>query len=99
MGFDDPGSPPMGTPIEGEAPPKRWKVLRTHNGNLPVYTRIRYGGLEVTTLVQHFFGDVETMRKELMNVCESPVRVRAGKLEVRGLHSWKIKEWLVSLGM
>eukprot|EP00928_Gymnodinium_smaydae_P044072 TRINITY_DN29425_c0_g2_i1.p2 TRINITY_DN29425_c0_g2~~TRINITY_DN29425_c0_g2_i1.p2 ORF type:complete len:229 (+),score=42.87 TRINITY_DN29425_c0_g2_i1:56-688(+) len=95
----DPGSPPAGIPIEEDRPPPPWKVLRTQNGNLPVYEQFRKHGTEVTTYIKHFYGDVETMRKDLNRVCEAPVRVRAGALEVRGLHSWKIKEWLVSLGM
>eukprot|EP00931_Biecheleriopsis_adriatica_P112802 TRINITY_DN87576_c0_g1_i1.p1 TRINITY_DN87576_c0_g1~~TRINITY_DN87576_c0_g1_i1.p1 ORF type:complete len:194 (-),score=20.70 TRINITY_DN87576_c0_g1_i1:16-597(-) len=97
--FDDPSSPLPHAPIEPDQPPKPWKVLRSHNGNIPVYTRYRGGGTEITTLVRHFFGDAEAMRKDLMQVCEAPVRLRAGKLEVRGLHKWKIKEWLMSLGM
>eukprot|EP00434_Breviolum_minutum_P012311 symbB.v1.2.010850.t1/scaffold716.1/size187362/3 len=96
--FLDPGSPLPMEPIEDQDP-KPWKVLRSRNGNLPVYTRYRYGGTEVTTLVTHFFGDIESMKKELMMVCEAPCRLRPGKLEVRGLHKWKIKEWLLSLGM
>ena len=30
--------------------------------------RYRYAGTEVTTLVTHFFGDIDSMRKELMMV-------------------------------
>mmetsp|Transcript_128352 Transcript_128352/g.411353 ORF Transcript_128352/g.411353 Transcript_128352/m.411353 type:complete len:214 (+) Transcript_128352:100-741(+) len=97
--FEDPGAPPAGEPLEPERPPPPWKVLRTHNGNLPVYTRIRYGGSDASTQVRHFFGDIENMKKELASLCESPVRTRPGRFEVRGLHTWKIKEWLVSLGM
>lgn len=96
--FLDPGALPPAEPIEPDAP-KAWKVLRSRNGNLPVYTRYRYGGTEVTTLVTHFYGDIDSMRKDLMMVCEAPCRIRPGKLEVRGLHKWKIKEWLLSLGM
>mmetsp|Transcript_64828 Transcript_64828/g.193182 ORF Transcript_64828/g.193182 Transcript_64828/m.193182 type:complete len:224 (-) Transcript_64828:100-771(-) len=97
--FDDPCAPPAGEPLEPERPAPPWKVLRTHNGNLPVYLRVSYQGAVVTTMVSHFFGDVEHMRKELMKVCEAPVRLRASRFEIRGLHTWKIKEWLVSLGM
>jgi len=97
--FDDPGTPPAGTPIETDRPLPPWKVLRTHNGNLPVYECFRKHGTVATTMVRHFYGDVEHMRKALMVVCEAPVRIRAGNIEVQGLHSWKIKEWLLSLGM
>lgn len=30
--------------------------------------------------------------------CEAPARVRTGSIEIKGLHSWKLKEWLTSLG-
>ncbi|CAE7796009.1 unnamed protein product [Symbiodinium sp. CCMP2592] len=95
--YDDPNSPLPFEPIEKDQPTKPWKVLRSHNGNLPVYTRYHKAGSEVLTVVHHFFGDIEAMRKELMQVCEAPVRIRAGHFEVRGLHVWKIKEWLVKL--
>ena len=36
--FLDPGALPPAEPIEPDAP-KAWKVLRSRNGNLPVYTR------------------------------------------------------------
>mmetsp|Transcript_29246 Transcript_29246/g.83082 ORF Transcript_29246/g.83082 Transcript_29246/m.83082 type:complete len:205 (-) Transcript_29246:98-712(-) len=97
--FDDPGTRPTGEPLEPERPPPPWKVLRSHNGNLPVYTKLSKGGIEATTNIIHFFGDVEHMKKEVMKICESPVRLRSGRLEVRGLHAWKLKEWLVSIGM
>ncbi|CAK9058076.1 unnamed protein product [Durusdinium trenchii] len=94
----DPSSPLRVEPLEpGSTRP--WKVLRSQNGELPVYSRYRYAGKEVTTIVTHIFGDIEAIRKELMSVCESPCRERPGKLEVRGYHKWKIKEWLLSLGM
>ncbi|CAE7601980.1 unnamed protein product [Symbiodinium microadriaticum] len=64
--YDDPNSPLPFEPIEKDQPMKPWKVLRSHNGNLPVYTRYRKAGSEVLTVVQHFFGDIEAMRKELM---------------------------------
>ena len=42
---------------------------------VPVWTldldqlqRYRYGGTEVTTLVTHFYGDIDSMRKDLMMV-------------------------------
>mmetsp|Transcript_29634 Transcript_29634/g.83555 ORF Transcript_29634/g.83555 Transcript_29634/m.83555 type:complete len:195 (-) Transcript_29634:6-590(-) len=97
--FDDPNTPVPHAPIEEDRPPPPWKVLRSHNGNLPVYTETRKHGLEVTTTVRHFFGDIDHMRKELMRVCESPVRVRKGSFEIKGLHTWKVKEWLGALGM
>jgi len=76
-----------------------FRVNRTSNGNLPVYEVYRSAGRTVSTVVRLFEGDQEAMRQSLMRVCESPVRVRYGSFEVRGLHSWKIKEWLESIHM
>lgn len=38
-GYLDPNTPIPHEPIEADQPVKPWKVLRTRNGNLPVYTR------------------------------------------------------------
>uniref|UniRef100_A0A7S0ZPD5 Large ribosomal subunit protein mL49 n=1 Tax=Noctiluca scintillans TaxID=2966 RepID=A0A7S0ZPD5_NOCSC len=96
--YEDPNTPPPGTPIE-DRPLPNWKVMRTQNGNLPVYSVYTRQGTEVTTYVKHFYGEVEVFRRELMNICESPVRVRAGAFQIRGLHTWKVQEYLMSMGM
>eukprot|EP00927_Polykrikos_kofoidii_P047146 TRINITY_DN41230_c0_g2_i1.p1 TRINITY_DN41230_c0_g2~~TRINITY_DN41230_c0_g2_i1.p1 ORF type:complete len:239 (-),score=33.44 TRINITY_DN41230_c0_g2_i1:83-799(-) len=96
--FEDPTSKPYGEPIEEDRPPPMFKVLRTHNGNLPVYEKYKRHGTEASTIVRHVFGDQDAMRRELMMICEAPVRIRSGQFEVRGMHVWKVKEWLVSLG-
>ncbi|EPT24825.1 large subunit ribosomal protein IMG2 [Toxoplasma gondii ME49] len=75
-----------------------YKVVRTPSGNLPVYSRVRKHGTEVTTIVRHAFGDITAMKKDLVAICEAPVRERLGTLEVKGLHVLKIKQWLRSLG-
>ena len=74
-------------------------VRRTRNGELPVYRTFRSEGRQVNTVVRHIEGDFDRLRKELAVVCESPVRVHIGSLEVKGLHTWKIKEYLESLGL
>ncbi|KFG47045.1 mitochondrial large subunit ribosomal protein IMG2 [Toxoplasma gondii RUB] len=75
-----------------------FQVVRTPSGNLPVYSRVRKHGTEVTTIVRHAFGDITAMKKDLVAICEAPVRERLGTLEVKGLHVLKIKQWLRSLG-
>eukprot|EP00929_Paragymnodinium_shiwhaense_P101994 TRINITY_DN65192_c0_g1_i1.p1 TRINITY_DN65192_c0_g1~~TRINITY_DN65192_c0_g1_i1.p1 ORF type:complete len:209 (+),score=32.41 TRINITY_DN65192_c0_g1_i1:108-734(+) len=97
--FDDPSTPSPYEPLEPDRPPMPWRVQRTISGDLPVYERYRKHGLEATTLVRHLVGDKEHFRRELMKVCEAPVRERVGNIEVRGNHIWKIKEYLKSLGM
>ena len=77
-----------------------FRVRRTKNGSgdLPVYSVYRRGGLEVNTIVRNLEGDVSALIQELRTVCEAPVRARVGSLEIRGLHVWKVKEWLISCG-
>ena len=41
---------------------------------------------------------MQALKKDLMSICEAPVRERCGSLEVKGLHVIKIKQWLVHLG-
>jgi len=76
----------------------KFRINRTINGNLPIYERFRRGGCEAMTVIRLIEGDVDQLRKKLMMVCEAPCRVRTGCVELRGLHTWKIKEWLTSLG-
>uniref|UniRef100_A0A0G4F2U7 Large ribosomal subunit protein mL49 n=1 Tax=Chromera velia CCMP2878 TaxID=1169474 RepID=A0A0G4F2U7_9ALVE len=75
-----------------------WKVVRSQSGNLPVYSRIMSNGTKVNTVVRGIFGDVSNFKKELMNVCEAPVRSKANGVEVEGLHVKKVKQWLQTLG-
>lgn len=76
----------------------QWRVRRTINGNLPVYERFQRGGIKAYTQIKNVDGDVHAMRKKLLRVCESPVRVRKGRIDVRGLHSWKLKEYFTAAG-
>ena len=76
-----------------------YKVLRTRNGELPVYRFYRSAGKQINTVVRHISGDFDRLRKELSSICEAPVRVHIGSLEVKGLHTWKIKEYLESNGL
>ena len=74
-------------------------VRRTKNGELPVYRMFRSEGRQVNTIVRCIQGDFDKLRKELASICEAPVRVHIGSLEVKGLHTWKVKEYLESLGL
>ncbi|CAD7957647.1 unnamed protein product [Amoebophrya sp. A120] len=75
-----------------------WRIRRTAYGNLPVYERFKRGGIEAYTVIRGIEGNVRSLHKQLCHVCEAPARQRTGAFEVRGLHSWKLKEWLASLG-
>ncbi|SBT77318.1 mitochondrial large subunit ribosomal protein, putative [Plasmodium ovale] len=75
-----------------------FKVSRTTSGNLPVYPKIRRHGTIVTTVVRHIYGDIKVFKEHLRNICEAPVREHIGYIEVKGLHTLKIKQWLQHIG-
>lgn len=85
------------TPTEPGAVPA-FQVLRSRRGHLPIYTDFRAGGSRKVTIVRKIAGDVQALGYELERVCESPVTQFHGRLEVKGLHREKVKEWLWSLG-
>jgi large subunit ribosomal protein L49 len=74
-------------------------VLRTVNGELPVYKVYKGNGKIVNTVVKNIRGDLDAIRKELAMVCESPVKLHMGSVEIRGIHTWKVKEYLESIGV
>lgn len=76
-----------------------YTVVRTINQELPVYKVFKGNGRIVNTVVKHVRGDIDALRKDLAHVCESPVKVHMGSLEVRGIHTWKIKEYFESIGI
>ena len=73
-------------------------VKRTRNNELPVYKKFRSEGKQINTVVRLIHGDYLALRKELAAVCEAPVRVHIGSLEVKGIHTWKVKEFLEAQG-
>ncbi|CAA9988463.1 mitochondrial large subunit ribosomal protein, putative [Plasmodium knowlesi strain H] len=75
-----------------------FKVSRTTSGNLPVYPKIRKHGTIVTTVVRHIYGDIKAFKEHLRSICEAPVREHIGYVEVKGLHTMKIKQWLQHIG-
>ena len=75
-----------------------YAVLRTANRQLPVYKKFRSEGRQINTVVRLIQGDYLRLRKELAEICEAPVRVHVGTLEVKGIHTWKIKEYLEAQG-
>lgn len=76
-----------------------YTILRTVNGELPVYKVFKGNGRIVNTVVKHVRGDMDALRKDLAQVCESPVKVHMGSVEIRGIHTWKVKEYFESIGI
>ena len=85
------------TSLNGERPP--FTVLRSVNGELPVYKVYKGNGKIVNTVVKNVRGDIDSLRKALAFVCESPVKLHMGSVEIRGIHTWKVKEYLESVGI
>jgi large subunit ribosomal protein L49 len=73
-----------------------YHVKRTVNNELPVYKIFRSNGKQINTILRHITGDYIKLKEELANICESPVRIKIGSLEIKGIHTWKIKEFLES---
>lgn len=83
--------------LSGQSLP--YTITRTVNGEFPVYKVYKGNGRIINTVVRNIFGDVSELRKDLALVCESPVKVHMGTLEIRGIHTWKIKEYFESIGL
>lgn len=77
-----------------------FRVTRTEVGKqLPVYTDYRNGRTRVLTLVRRVEGDQDALAGELHKVCEgAPVETRLGRIEVKGYHRQRVKEYLAGLG-
>jgi len=89
----------MSSPVSLSGRSLPYTVLRTVNGELPVYKVYKAQGKIVNTVVKHVRGDIDSFRKDLAKVCESPVKLHMGSVEIRGIHTWKVKEYLESIGI
>ena len=67
-------------------------------GNLPVYSDVRHFRQNKVTIVRKFAGDRHALASEIERVTGSPVKHYNGRLEVRGMHTQKLKQWLEGLG-
>jgi len=75
-------------------------IERTKNGELPVYTDYKQSGTRVSTVVRKFRGNVQELMEGLQKVVPgAQVTEKVGRIEVRGSHTQKVKEWLTSLGL
>ena len=72
---------------------------RTKTNNLPVYTDFKCGNTNKTTILRRITGDMDELKTELIKITgNSEVIIKHGKIEIKGLHSEKIKKWLRCLG-
>lgn len=79
-------------------------VVRSQNGNLPVYTDLRNGGTNKRTILRKYTGDVNALRSALrvelkqQTGKELEVFMYHGRMEVRGHHQELLRNWLTRLG-
>ena len=66
-------------------------------GNLPVYTDVRNSTRKVT-IIRKYAGDAEALAREAQRVCDQPVLMYHGRIEVKGHHRKTLTDWLLSLG-
>eukprot|EP00392_Amoebophrya_sp_AT5.2_P007207 g7221.t1 len=52
-----------------------WRVNRTAYANLPVYDRYKRGGIDAYTVLKNIEGNHRALMKQLIHVCEAPVRM------------------------
>eukprot|EP01120_Amphizonella_sp_Union-15-10_P016833 TRINITY_DN9118_c0_g1_i2.p1 TRINITY_DN9118_c0_g1~~TRINITY_DN9118_c0_g1_i2.p1 ORF type:complete len:156 (+),score=23.63 TRINITY_DN9118_c0_g1_i2:39-506(+) len=76
-----------------------FKVYRTRNKQLPVYSDFRKSGASRLTILRKYGGDVNELKQELSRLLGgAEVIVRPGRMEVKGIHVSDIKLWLKRLG-
>lgn len=79
------------------AAPLPYHVHRSRMGNLPVYHDFRGGSREVTVL-RKYSGDVEALARDLEELCDAPVTMYHGRLEVKGTYGGVLRKWLAKSG-
>ena len=76
-----------------------FRIMRTHLGNLPVYTDYKNDRNKQTTVIRKISGDVDEFKNELKKVVSNyDIYEKIGRIEVKGLHSEVVKTWLRKLG-
>ena len=75
-------------------------IHRTHTGSLPVYTDVKNGRTRVLTVVRSHTGDAATLAKVLQAVCgiRTQVKIRLGRIEIRGNYRQIVTEYLEKCG-
>ena len=95
-----PINPPPSSP--SSSPPRSvpFLITRTPSQHLPVYLSLRGGGTLPLTCIRRVEGNLQALAEEVRRALgpSADVRVRAGRVEVKG--NWKkaLEEWLTTLG-
>ena len=97
-GLKVPYVPEDDAPVLKPGDPLPFRVHRTNVGNIPVYSDTRSGGSKVVTIVRKYGGDVHALIRAVQHLCKSDVQHFHGRIEVKGRHTQKLKNWLIELG-
>lgn len=97
-------SPPTAAAAAGGGQRLHFAVVRSQNGNLPVYTDLRNGRTNKRTILRKYTGDVNALRAALRAELKEQtgkdmeVFMYHGRMEVRGHHQEILRNWLTRLG-
>lgn len=95
---------PTGKPAAvGETPDLPFRVDRSCNRNLPVYTDYKNGRTRILTIIKKIDGDIHAMEEMLrrhLNIKTLRTRVDSltGSITLHGNHRDQVKTWLRALG-
>lgn len=83
----------------GVSPEVSFFVDRTHTNNLPVYSEFKDYHQVKKTVVRRISGNVGHLVSELKKITSnSDVEVKVGRVEIKGIHVDKVKDYLYRLG-
>ncbi len=76
-----------------------FSVVRSHAGNLPVYTSYSHNRQKKRTRIRHIYGDIDEFQMELKKiVSNAEIIPKVGRVDVKGLHTESVVLWLTRLG-
>lgn len=76
-----------------------FKIMRTHLGNLPVYSDFKNDRNRQITVIRKISGNVDEFKTELQKIVSNyDIKEKIGRVEVKGIHTEAIKTWLRRLG-
>jgi large subunit ribosomal protein L49 len=86
-------------PALGVSSPLPFSVLRTHLGNLPVYTEYKNDRNHKKTVIRRLSGNIDEFKTELSKIVSNyEISEKIGRVEVKGIHTEVVKTWLRRLG-
>ncbi len=89
----------------------RFAILRNKNGNYPIYSDYTHNRQKKATILKHYRGDIvvphsflflfpQQLKAELLKSLgeRTKIQEKVGRLEIKGLRTKEVKQWLEKLG-